>query len=229
MVSKVERKERSHEAILANAARLVRERGIAGAKVADVMSAAGLTVGGFYAHFASKEALLDAAIRRTAQEMRESLFGRLDEKPAADRVEIVLKRYLSPAHRDASDVGCPLPAITGEVATTAPEHRAVVEEQLRGMTAELLAHLPAAHAPRAAGVSLRSGLPPRTLALGLVALMYGGLGLSRAVRGTELSDEILRACRSLGAFAARGGSQEPTPQKAADEATKESEKPRRRS
>ena len=204
MVTKSEQRERSHEAILANAARLVRERGIAGAKVADVMSAAGLTVGGFYAHFASKESLLDAAIRRTAQEMREMLFGRLDEKPAEDRAEIVLKRYLSAAHRDATDVGCPLPAITGEVATTAPEHRAVVEEQLLGMTTELLAHLPAANSGN------KAFLPPRTLALGLVALMYGGLGLSRAVRGTELSDEILRACRSLGAFAARGGSHKPT-------------------
>lgn len=223
MVTKVERKERSHEAILANAARLVRERGIAGAKVADVMGAAGLTVGGFYAHFASKEELLDAAIRRTAREMRDSLFGRLDEKPAEDRAEVVLKRYLSAAHRDATDVGCPLPAITGEVATTAPEHRAVVEEQLLGMTTELLAHLPAASS------GTRASLPPRTLALGLVALMYGGLGLSRAVRGTELSDEILRACRSLGAFAARGGSHKPTNPKGGERAARESGKPRRTS
>lgn len=200
MVTKAERKERSHEAILANAARLVRERGIAGAKVADVMGAAGLTVGGFYAHFASKEDLLDAAIRRTASEMRASLFGRLEEKPVEDRVEIVLKRYLSAAHRDTTDVGCPLPAIAAEVATSAPAHRAVVEEQLVGMTAELAKLLSTSQPPRG-----RGGPSPRVVALGLVALMYGGLGLSRAVRGTELSDEILRACRSLGAFAARGG------------------------
>lgn len=226
MVTKALRKERSHEAILANAARLVRERGIAGAKVADVMGAAGLTVGGFYAHFASKEDLLDAAIRRTASEMRDSLFGRLDEKPAEDRAEVVLKRYLSAAHRDATDVGCPLPAIAAEVAISAPAHRAVVEEQLLGMTAELAKLLPA----RAVGRE-KSRPSPRVVALGLVSLMYGGLALSRAVRGTELSDEILRACRSLGAFAARGGAghHDPAGATVAAEAASKTSKNRRTS
>jgi TetR/AcrR family transcriptional repressor of nem operon len=55
--TKTEQKERTHETILASAARLIREHGISGARVADVMKGAGLTVGGFYAHFASKEAL----------------------------------------------------------------------------------------------------------------------------------------------------------------------------
>src|SRR6266511_1826540 len=111
MNAKAERKERSHEAILDSAARLLRERGISGARVADVMKGAGLTVGGFYAHFASKEALVDDALRQTAASMRERLFLRLEEKDEADRAEVVLKRYLSAAHRDAVDEGCPFPAV----------------------------------------------------------------------------------------------------------------------
>src|ERR1700709_2605297 len=97
---KAEQKQRSHATILASASSLLRERGISGASVADVMKGAGLTVGGVYAHFASKEAMIDAAMRRTPRAMRDRLFGKIEDKPAADRGEIVLKRYLSAAHRD---------------------------------------------------------------------------------------------------------------------------------
>ncbi|MBX3216822.1 MAG: TetR/AcrR family transcriptional regulator, partial [Labilithrix sp.] len=130
MSAKVERKERTRAAIVASACALLRQRGIAGARVADVMSGVGLTVGGFYAHFASKEALVDEAIRRTAAAMRAKLFERIEEKPAPARAEVVLKRYLSAAHRDDAANGCPMPAVVGEVSTMTPEHRDVLAEQI---------------------------------------------------------------------------------------------------
>jgi TetR/AcrR family transcriptional repressor of nem operon len=193
MNAKVEQKARSHESILQSAARLVREKGISGARVAEVMKGAALTVGGFYAHFSSKDELVDEALRRTAARLRDGLFARLDEKPEADRAEVILKRYLSADHRDAATLGCPLPAVVGEVGTTAPQHGAIVAEQLQALIDGLADHLPAG------GI-----VPRRMLAIGLVALMYGGLSLSRAVKGTDLSDEVLRACRALGAAAVRG-------------------------
>jgi TetR/AcrR family transcriptional repressor of nem operon len=192
MNAKLEQKERTHETILESAARLVRERGIAGASVADVMRGAGLTVGGFYAHFASKEELVDEALRRTGAELRGRLFSRIHEKPEADRAEVVIKRYLSAAHRDAQTLGCPLPAVAGEIATTAGEHRAVLAEQIDALSANLEELLAGGRTPR------------RALALALIALMVGGLSLARALRGTDLSDEVIRACRALGAAAARG-------------------------
>src|SRR5580704_4039061 len=143
MNTKAQQKERTHETILASAARILRSKGIAGARVADVMSGAGLTVGGFYAHFGSKEALVDEVLRRTATEMRGRLFARLDEKPPADRAEVVLKRYLSPAHRDDIEQGCPLPAVVGEVGTTAAEHRDALAGQVDAFASELAVHLPA--------------------------------------------------------------------------------------
>src|SRR3954469_10430345 len=114
MTSKADQKERTHGTILESAARLLRAKGISGARVADVMKGAGLTVGGFYAHFASKDRLIDEALRRTAREMRERLFVRIEDKPPAARGEVILKRYLSPAHRDDTR-GCSLPAVVGEV------------------------------------------------------------------------------------------------------------------
>jgi TetR/AcrR family transcriptional repressor of nem operon len=194
MNSKAEQKERSHESILASAARLIRQRGIGGARVADVMQGAGLTVGGFYAHFASKEALVDETLRRTGRELRERLFANLDSKPPADRAEVILKRYLSAAHRDEALRGCPLPAIVGEVGTTAAEHRQALSALVEAMSEGLEAQLePGARA-----------IGSRQLALGLVALMYGGLSLARALGKSELSDEVLKACRLLGSSAAAG-------------------------
>lgn len=187
MSAKVEQKERTHAAIISSACKLLRERGIGGARVADVMSGAGLTVGGFYAHFASKEALVDEAIRRTAKFMREKLFERIEEKPPGARAEVVLKRYLSAAHRDDPANGCPMPAVVGEVSTTTPEHRDVVAEQIEELAEVLASH-----------ITKGDPTPRRTTALGMIALMYGGISLARAVKGTELSDEILRACRAFG-------------------------------
>jgi len=92
---------------------------ISGARVADVRKGAGLTVGGFYAHFLSKEMLVDDALRLTAGRTRERLFAGLDAKDASDRADVVLKRYLSTAHRDQVDEGCPFPAVIGEVSTGA--------------------------------------------------------------------------------------------------------------
>jgi TetR/AcrR family transcriptional repressor of nem operon len=191
MSAKTEQKEQSHETILESAARLVREKGIAGAGVAQVMKGAGLTVGGFYAHFASKEALIDEALRRTGAVMRSRLFHKIEDKPKADRAEVVLKRYLSAANRDQPTIGCPLPAVVGEVGATAPEYGAVLSEQVSALAKEMEKQLP----------EEALELSPKLLALGLVSLMYGGLSLARAVRDAPLSDEILKACRALGKLA----------------------------
>lgn len=192
MTSKSEQKELTHQTILESAARLVRERGILGARVADVMHGAKLTVGGFYAHFGSKAELIDEALRQAGVKLRDVLFARLDEKPAEDRAVVVLKRYLSPAHRDLKTEGCALPAVVGEIGTTTPEHREVLKGEVEALAKGMGEQLTAAPLSR------------RQLALALIALMYGGLALSRALRGTDLSEEMLKACRVVGAFAIRG-------------------------
>ncbi|MDB4973458.1 MAG: tetR [Myxococcaceae bacterium] len=187
MNAKSEQKERSHETILASATRLLRERGVSGARVLDVMRGAGLTAGGFYAHFGSKEALIEQTLRRAFRELRVHLFDKLDEKPEADRAEVVLKRYLSAKHRDTQSLGCPLPAVVGEIAVGEPAYRGVLRDEVERFAEDLTVHAPSG-----------DGAHERTVALGMIVLMYGGLTLARAVGPGELSDEVLRACRAFG-------------------------------
>jgi TetR/AcrR family transcriptional repressor of nem operon len=180
MSARQERKGRTHSAILVAATDLLRRRGVAGMVVADVMRQAGLTVGGFYAHFPSKDALVDDTIRRIGVLHRDRLFGELDEEPARARARVVLERYLSAANRDDDD-GCALPSIVGDVATTAPAQKEALADVIHGFAHEL----------GKLGVA-------RATALGVIALMIGTLTLSRALRGTTLSDEILQAGRAVG-------------------------------
>lgn len=198
MNAKADRKQRTRGTILDSAASLLRARGIGGTRVADVMKGANLTVGGFYAHFDSKEALVEETLRRTTEQLRAHLSTRIEEKPAVDRPVVLLKRYLSGAHRDGHDMGCPFPAVVGEIGTTEPAYR-----QALGDCLDLLAKDIAAVMPE----SMRAGRR-RTYSLGIVALMYGGLALSRAVVGTKLADEILTAARAVGILALREVSNE---------------------
>jgi TetR/AcrR family transcriptional repressor of nem operon len=203
MNARVEQRERSHEAIVTSAARLLRAHGLAGTRVVDVMQGAGLTVGGFYAHFDSKEALLREALRRTSSEVRARLFGTLDEHPPEQRLDVALRRYLSAQHRDDHERSCPLPAVVGAVGTTARDYANVVTEQVDAMVSALAAELPSGASSSSSSSSSSSPssserLSRRTVAIAAVALMYGGLSLARAVAGTPLSDEILKACRAAG-------------------------------
>jgi TetR/AcrR family transcriptional repressor of nem operon len=184
--------EQTHQSIVESAARMVRGRGIIGTRVADVMEGAGLTVGGFYAHFASKAELINEALRHRGVVLRDRLFRQLDDKPAADRASVVLNRYLSTRNRDDETEGCPLPAVVGEVGTVEPAHRDVLQGEVEALVERL-----------AEQVNGARGLSRRQLALAIVALMYGGLGLARAFRGSELSDEVLKVCRTVGALVVR--------------------------
>ncbi|WP_394823874.1 TetR/AcrR family transcriptional regulator [Pendulispora albinea] len=189
MNAKAVQKERTHNAILASASKLLRTRGIAGANIVDIMKGTGLTVGGFYAHFASKDALVADVLRQALGEMSALLFDGLEEDGSSERLKKMLRRYLTPKHRDNPEMGCPLPAVASELSTTAavPEHRECLADELSKWAAEM-----GDRAPTVDQIS------PRHLGLALIAVMFGGLCLSRAVAGTRLSDEILRACKSFG-------------------------------
>lgn len=125
--------------ILDAAAALFREHGFAGIGVADLMKAAGLTHGGFYGHFASKEELMARASERA---LAGSLGGwrRLAEVAPADALRHIVRSYLSEAHRDHPEQGCAVAALGADVARQGPEVRAAVTQGVRAH-AELLSEL----------------------------------------------------------------------------------------
>lgn len=179
-----ERKERSRERILASAGSLMRRNGISGASVSDVMEGAGMTVGGFYAHFPSKQALMAEALHAAMRKSRALLTSAASGKRGADWLRAVAKSYLSRSHRDHPEGGCPLPANLGEIARGDPAVREVLAGEIADMAGELASHL------EAGGTA-----DPKGEALAMMATMIGGLTLSRALGGDPLSDEVLQACR----------------------------------
>lgn len=187
MNSKTEQKQKSHQAILDSAATLLRQRGIHASSVLDVMKGAGLTVGGFYGHFDSKEQLFTATLRHAAGEMWDRLLRSATGSTPRERVLGVLGRYLSRKHRDTPQDGCFLPNVAAEVARAGEPYRSALAAEL-GRFVDTLAEL------------LGSGPGSRETALGLIALMYGALSLSRTLAGTPLSDEFLAAAKRLGAL-----------------------------
>ncbi|MHA7648486.1 TetR/AcrR family transcriptional regulator [Mycobacterium sp. ML4] len=108
-------KERSHRRIVDSAARLVRERGVEGVSLADVMKDAGMTAGGFYRHFSSKEELVVSAVDAAFGESLGRLADYETELDVSDAVDAFERFYLSDAHVDNPGKGCPIPELAAEV------------------------------------------------------------------------------------------------------------------
>ncbi len=155
------------------------ERGAVEPSVGEVMGAAGLTVGGFYAHFQSKDALMLEAFEQLLGKRRE-LLGELDPGLSGkERRALAAAFYLSRKHRDAQvDAGCPLPATLAEVARLPEGFREVLSRHVEIMVASL------AESPEETDVALAD-----------LVLMIGGLALARALGPGELSDRVLRAAK----------------------------------
>jgi TetR/AcrR family transcriptional repressor of nem operon len=158
--------QQNRKRIVETAARLFRERGVAQVSVADVMAEVGLTHGGFYKQFASKEALVAEAVGQAFAATRERLAG-------TARAEF-LDWYLSPGHRDDPGAGCPAAGFGGDLAHQSAGNAAVT--------------------PYAHGVDLYAQWLDGDLAA--VSTLVGAMTLARATAGTEISDRILAAAKA---------------------------------
>lgn len=110
-----EHKTRTRDRIVRNASRKLRTEGLSGSGVATVMKASGLTVGGFYKHFRSKDELLAEAIAQAFSDS-EKVYSFLQNVPREDRWKEIVRLYLSPEHCDHPDTGCPVAALAPEIA-----------------------------------------------------------------------------------------------------------------
>ena len=113
---KPEHKARIRDHIVRNAARKLRAEGLSAPGVASLMKASGLTVGGFYKHFGSKDELLADAIARAFSEFNEKVYSSLQNVPLENRWKEIVRWYLSPGHCDRPETGCPVAALAPEIA-----------------------------------------------------------------------------------------------------------------
>ncbi|HWH19500.1 MAG TPA: TetR/AcrR family transcriptional regulator [Solirubrobacterales bacterium] len=174
-------KEKNHAAIVEIAAQKMRESGTDGPGVAEIMGAAGLTHGGFYKHFDSRDDLVaeavEAAIAEGEAGYREVIEG------AADPLAAFVDWYLSPSHRDNPGSGCSVVAL-GADAARADER---VQGAYRGQVERYIATMEEL---------LGGGEDARRRAIAAVSSMVGGLLMARAVGDENLSEEILREVRA---------------------------------
>lgn len=171
----------NRERILDVAAALFRERGFDGIGVADLMKAAGLTHGGFYGHFGSKEELMAEACARALADGVDKwsrLAGASVDQPLAK----IKSHYLSSRHRDDPGTGCLIAALGTDVPRQGPKVRRAATEGISALIA-LLARL----SPESAGAKKRKE------AIATLSGLVGAIVLSRAVDDRRLSEEILRA------------------------------------
>jgi TetR/AcrR family transcriptional repressor of nem operon len=139
------RKQITHERIVENAARVMREAGFGGVGVADIMKRSGLTHGGFYAHFASRDALLCEALARAGQDSggRFAKGLALRQSRGASPIRALVEQYLSEAHLAAPEHGCPVAALASEMPRQAPEVAEAAAQRVRALIANVTKALPA--------------------------------------------------------------------------------------
>jgi TetR/AcrR family transcriptional regulator, transcriptional repressor for nem operon len=174
-------KAKTHRRIVTIASKRFREKGLAGIGIADLMQEAGLTVGGFYKHFKSRDDLVAEAVGAALGSWKRRADAAASGGPPLTYEELV-DDYLSEAHRDDLGTGCPVGALAGDIARSGKRTRGLVTRQIRE-DIKLLASL----------MRDRNGKDrAQSRATLTYCALVGAIGVARAVSDEQLSREILR-------------------------------------
>jgi AcrR family transcriptional regulator len=173
-------KAQTHERIVDVAARAIRRSGYNGTSVADIMKDAGLTHGGFYAHFPSREAMLAEAADRAGSEGVALMQRMTASSPPQQALPAMMRAYLSQEHLEGTDTGCAIAALGSEMPRQAPEVRRAATHRIKEMIDLVARQSPDWGQPGA-----------HERALVTVATMVGTLVLARAVDDAKLSKALL--------------------------------------
>jgi TetR/AcrR family transcriptional regulator, transcriptional repressor for nem operon len=176
-----QRRDRTRQLIVETAAKRFRAEGIASVGIANLMSTAGLTHGGFYAHFSSKEDLVIETCRAAFGETLAYLSAAINAAPPGFKLRAMLDAYLSVLHRDHPGKGCFAAALITEAARSSIAVREALTECIGAL---------AALAEEAIGAD-RLDQDPKTV----IATMIGALAISRVIKDSQLSKEYLSAGR----------------------------------
>lgn len=173
------RKEATHDRIVEAASRAIRRSGYAGTSVPDIMKDAGLTHGGFYAHFESREAMLAEAADHAGADSVATLARVASTAPPHRALQEMLQLYLSKEHIESPEVVCPVAGLGSEMPRQAPEVRRAATRRIKEMIDLVARQSPEWGQPGA-----------HERALITVSTMIGALLLARAVDDPRLSDAV---------------------------------------
>ena len=179
-----EHKLETHARIVRKASVRLREKGAHGIGVADLMKDAGLTHGGFYAHFDSREALVIEAFADAMERSTERWRKLAEQTPPEQRLSTIVDSYLTALHRDDPGHGCAIPTLGAEIARESPKTRKAFAAKLEQMIDLLALQIP--EVPRKTA---------RRQAMAVIATMIGTLVMARVAGNGDFSDEILDAGR----------------------------------
>ena len=179
-----EHKQETHARIVRKASVRLREKGAHGIGVADLMKEAGLTHGGFYAHFDSREALVIEAFNYAMDRSTDRWRKMAEQTPPEQRFAAIVESYLTTIHRDDPGRGCAVPTLGPEIARESARTRRAFAARLDDMIEMIADQLP--ELPRKAA---------RAQAIAAIATMAGAVVLSRVAGSGEFSEEILAAGR----------------------------------
>jgi TetR/AcrR family transcriptional regulator, transcriptional repressor for nem operon len=173
-------KEQTRQRVLKVAARAIRAEGAHRVAVAKVMAKAGLTVGGFYAHFDSKDDLIAAAIEEMFAEAGSHLTQETDARSPAQALAVYIDFYLSPAHRDARATGCPMPSLAADLPRLTEKARQRFSAGVVGLRRRV-----------ADWLAVLGHADPEAEASSMIAELVGALSLARGEPDPAASDAIL--------------------------------------
>jgi len=179
------RKSETHARLVKIAGRALREKGPNGIAVAEVMREAGLTHGGFYAHFKSKDALVVEALEGVFASSKRKFLRAVDGLPPRHALASYIDFYVSTRHRDDRAGGCPVTALNSDLPRQSNSVRKTFDEGLRGLVAGIEQLI------KDAGIKGDA----EALAASVTSAMAGAVAISRAVSDRYLSDQMLATAR----------------------------------
>ncbi len=179
-----EHKQRTRARVLKEAAAAIRAHGPDRVAVAAIMAKAGLTHGGFYAHFASKEELLVQAIDQMFDEALEQIDALMAGQPPAEGLARYVGFYLSAPHRDQREQGCPLPTLSADLPRLNAPAREAFERGAARVTTAIAQRLQALGHDE-----------PGLMAVSVLSELVGAMVLARSIADPARSADILRASR----------------------------------
>lgn len=181
-------KAKTHERIVALASKRFREKGLEGIGIAELMKQAGLTVGGFYKHFGSRDDLIAQALGSAVGPWKGLMDAAASGGPSVT-FDSLVDAYLSEKHRSHPGTGCPVGSLAGDVARSNKRTRAVLTKQVSGYIAWL--------ADLIRDASRGEEGTARSRAIMIVCGLVGAITVSRAVSDEQLSREILKTVAQL--------------------------------